>query len=338
MKKTKQELTIIVTHIVSWLVFLSLPAVFNPRRHGVSISNFVNDLLEPPRWTNALLLVVLFYTNYYVTIPLLYIRRRFFYFGCSFIAWLTVFAMLNYSMMPPEIKYAVGKGGFDALGNSFNLFMFIIVYSLSFTLCLYEQWQSAKERTLRTEISFLKAQINPHFLFNALNSIYSLALTKSDNAPDAILKLSDMMRYSVSDGNQNLVSLSKELAYIDGYIALQKLRLPEKVGMRFDVTGTTDGKHIAPFLLIPFVENAFRYGVNSEENSDIRIRIEITERLLNLTVSNNKVFSRQEPDNGSRLGISNTRTRLQLLYPGKHVLTIKEDNDEFSVLLQIQIT
>ena len=338
MKKTKRDLTVVFVHIVSWLIFLSLPAVFNPRRHGISVMSFVDDLLEPPRWTNALLLLIVFYTNYYLTIPKLYIQRKYFFFGCTLIGWLTVFSLLNYLIMPDEIKNAVGRGGFDALGNNFNLFMFIIVYAFSFALCVYEQWQSTKERMLRTEISFLKAQVNPHFLFNALNNIYSLALTKSDATPDAILKLSGIMRYALSEGSQSHVLLSKELDYITDYVELQKLRLSEKVKLSYEIAGTPEEKQIVPFMLIPFVENAFRHGVNSEESSDIRIFIGITESTLILHVTNNKVNSKPDKYTGTRLGVNAVRKQLQLLYPGKHTLAITEDSAEFRVSLQIQIT
>ena len=189
---------------------------------------------------------------------------------------------------------------------------------------------------LNTEISFLKAQINPHFLFNTLNSIYALTLVRSEHAPDAVVKLSGMMRYAVSEANLSQVSLSKEVSYISNYIELQKLRITDKIVITFEVAGDVEGKNIAPFLLIPFVENAFKYGVNAEENSDIWIKIEINEFDLLMQIENNKVFVRKDKNYGASLGIKNTKKRLQILYPGTHVLKIKDGKYDFIVSLYIK--
>jgi len=337
--KQKRTMLLVAAHVIAWVVFLSLPAIFKPRPPGVnsSLFMFVEDIMEPPRWTNALLLMAVFYFNYYLAIPMLYLRRRYIALALSVVACFLFFFLLNYSLTPPELKMRP-TGGFEALGNSFNLFMFLIVYVFSFALCLYEQWQKTRARMLSAEISFLKAQINPHFLFNTLNSIYSLALTKSDSAPDAIVKLSGMMRYSVSNGNQDMVSLEKEIAYITDYIALQTLRLTDKIKISYELAGDTDDKQIAPFLLIPFVENAFKYGVNSEEDSNISIKIDIARTGLVLMVTNNKVYMRPDVDKGIGLGIGNTRKRLKVLYPGRHTLSVNDNKEEFSILLQIQFT
>jgi LytS/YehU family sensor histidine kinase len=206
----------------------------------------------------------------------------------------------------------------------------------SFAICIYEQWQDTKEQMLNTEISFLKAQINPHFLFNTLNSIYALTLVKSDKAPDSVIRLSGMMRYAVSEANYSFVPLSKEISYISNYVELQKLRITEKILITYELSGDVEGKLIIPFLLIPFIENAFKYGVNAEENSDIWIRVEINEEDLVMQVENNKVFVKKDKDYGTSLGIKNTRKRLQLLYPGRHVLKIKDGKYDFRVLLQIK--
>jgi len=334
MNKPKKRALQVVAHIILWFIFLSLPAIFNFRRHGIGLFRFTDDLLEPPRWTNGLLLIIVFYFNYYIGIPKLYFNRKYFLLFLSFIVCFGLYFLLNYAMIPPELRYKP-TNEYTALGNSFNFFMFIIVYSFSFAICLYEQWQKTKEQMLNTEISFLKAQINPHFLFNTLNSIYSLALTKSDKAPDAIVKLSGMMRYSVSDANQNFVSLSKELDYISNYIDLQKLRLTDRVKISFEVSGSEEGKQVAPFLLIPFIENAFKHGVNTEEDSDIRIGIEINDFDLHLHVSNNKVFMRPDIAHGEGLGINTTRQRLILLYPGHHELKVMDKEKQFIVSLKI---
>ena len=335
-RKPDKRITLVVLHRLVWLIFLSLPAVFKPRPAGVgfNLSFLVEDLLTPPRWTNGLLLVALFYSNYFFVIPKLYVGKRYIFFALSIAVCFGIFFLLNYLLMPEDVK-RMPSGGFEALGNSFNLFMFLVVYAFSFSLGLYDQWQKTKEQMLTTQLSFLKAQINPHFLFNTLNSIYSLTLTKSDKAPDAVVKLSGMMRYSVTDANHNFVSLSKELEYIRNYIELQQLRLSEKVKLQFEVEGSTDGRQVAPFLLIPFVENAFKYGVNAEEDSDIQIRISIGDKALDLQVFNKKVFLRKDKNEQTGIGINTTRQRLALLYPGRHKLIIDDGPNDFNVSLQI---
>ncbi len=357
MTRGKKILLLVVVHIVVWLLFLSLPTLFNPRRAGFSLSEFAADLMEPPRWSNGLLLMVVFYCNYYVAIPKLYLHRKYALLFLSFLVCFGAFFLLNSAMrpdpahMPPGPQpgmplppgWAGGHQPFHAspgmyyLGNSFNLFMFIIVYTVSFGARIYELYQKMKRDMLNTQITFLKAQINPHFLFNTLNSIYSLALIQSDEAPHAVLKLSGMMRYSVSEAGQSYVQLSKELEYIDNYIALQKLRLPPKVKISYTLTGDPIGKQIAPFLIIPFVENAFKYGVNPDDDSDINITLRIVGSAIDLHVINNKVRLRPDDGNTVGLGINTTRMRLSMLYPGRHVLTINDNAVTFNVSLQIQL-
>ncbi|HRD40256.1 MAG TPA: sensor histidine kinase, partial [Bacteroidia bacterium] len=186
------------------------------------------------------------------------------------------------------------------------------------------------------ELSYLKAQINPHFLFNTLNSIYSLAIQKSDETANAVVKLSGMMRYVLTESQNEFVSLQKELDYINNYIELQKTRLDSTIKLHYTITGTTTGKAIAPLILIPFIENAFKYGVNAEENSEITIEISVNEAAINLFVKNNKVSIRPDPENRSGLGIENTKSRLLLLYPGKHYLNIDDNSASFSVSLSIK--
>jgi sensor histidine kinase YesM len=331
-----RRILLILVHIVCWLVFLSIPTVFNPLEHGYSLSVFIEDLLLLPRWTNALLLIVVFYFNYNVAIPRYYMGRKHFLLVLSFIGIFGAFFLLNYVLTLKGMGNPQNPG-FRALGNSFYLFMFIIVYLFSFAIYIYEQWQSTKEQMLNTEISFLKAQINPHFLFNTLNSIYALTLVKSDKSPDAVVRLSGMMRYAVSEANFSQVPLSKEVDYISNYIELQKLRITEKIMITYEVVGDPEDKDITPFLLIPFVENAFKYGVNAEENSDIWIKIEINDSDLYMQIENNKVFVKKGKDYGTGLGIDNTKKRLQLLYPGKHFLKINDGKYDFKVSLQIQL-
>jgi Histidine kinase len=332
-----RKMKVAMLHIACWFIFLMLPAIFKPHMYGegYSLSFFINDILIPPRWTNALLLIIVFYFNYRYTIPKLYFRKRYWLFLVSFVVAFSCFTLLNASMMPPDVR-SHPTGGFEALGNSFNFFMFLIVYAASFALCIYEQWQRTKEEMYSARLSFLKAQINPHFLFNTLNSIYSLALTKSDKTPGAIIRLSGMMRYSVTEAIYDHVDLTKEVEYIRNYVELQQLRLPENAQLDLTVDGIAEGKKIVPLLLIPIIENAFKYGVNPEEDTKIRITIQIEDDMLKLHVVNRKVFVKKENVEQTGIGLSTTRQRLKMLYPGKHTLTITDNMDDFSISLHIR--
>lgn len=358
----KQRTTKILVHVVLWMIFLNLPTLFNPRRITLGLHDFVDDLLLPSRALHALLLIFVFYANYYFAIPKLYLRQKYVQLVLWCLLCFSLFVAINQlvppkHMGPPMYKPAyeqhqapgiqhnnlepykdmqMHKPRFFWLGNSFKLFMFLVVVAASFALCLYELWQKAKQEKLSTEIAFLKAQINPHFLFNTLNSIYSLALTNSDKVADAVMKLSGLMRYSVSDADRPLVDLAKELSYLENFIDLQRLRLTDNVNVVYERRGAVVGKEIAPFLLIPFVENAFKYGVSTSEDCKIGIIIDVGDNTLSLQVRNDKVPMRGDINQGIGLGINSTRKRLEYLYPGKHELEIVDAPQDFSVLLKIR--
>jgi len=195
-----------------------------------------------------------------------------------------------------------------------------------------------REEKLSSEISYLKAQINPHFLFNTLNSIYSLAIQKSDLAPIAVVKLSAIMRYVTSDAQKDKVSLEKELNYMLDYIDLQKMRFGETLNLNYKVNGSWANKQIAPLLLVPFVENAFKYGVNPEKESSVNIEVTIEGMNLIMQVDNAILNMKRDDQYEGGLGLENTKNRLQLLYPGKHVLRITETQTDFSLYLKIDLS
>jgi sensor histidine kinase YesM len=196
--------------------------------------------------------------------------------------------------------------------------------------------QSEKEK-LKAELSYFKAQINPHFLFNTLNTIYSLAIQKAGNTAEAVVKLSGMMRYVLSDASHDYVALEKEIGYISDYIELQKIRFGETVRIDYQPCDPDSGKSIAPLVLIPFIENAFKFGVNPGEDSFIGITISLSGDELHLKVFNNKVNGSQETETTGGLGIVNAKHRLDLLYPEKHKLIIEDKETEFTVDLYINL-
>ncbi|MCI5082151.1 MAG: sensor histidine kinase [Saprospiraceae bacterium] len=183
----------------------------------------------------------------------------------------------------------------------------------------------------------MKAQINPHFLFNTLNGIYSLALEKSDVTANAIAQLSGMMRYITSEAGTDFVPLEKELNYIQNYIELQKIRFGNTVLLDFQIHNQSKNQKIAPLILITFIENAFKYGVNPEEESHILIQITIENAKLEMQIINKKVEIQPAKATATSLGIINTQKRLEYLYPGQYDLSIKEKDHHYHVFLNLNL-
>jgi LytS/YehU family sensor histidine kinase len=186
---------------------------------------------------------------------------------------------------------------------------------------------------LSSELTFLKSQINQHFLFNVLNSIYSLSLKKSDALPPVILKLSDLLRYMTYDTVEKFVSIDKEIHYLQNYIDLQKLRLGQTEAIHFEIHNQTEKSiTIAPLILVPFIENAFKHGTLSDEKTHIDIQILITDDTIKLIVRNSCAEKTQK-DSTHGVGIQNVKRRLELLYPQKYTLSISQEKQIFQVIL-----
>lgn len=217
------------------------------------------------------------------------------------------------------------------------IFLFAGTFFSSLFLRIRRQWSLAEEEKKAAELLYLKTQINPHFLFNSLNSVYSLAVTGSPETADAIVKLSGMMRYVLTDTTNNYVSLKKELGYIDDYIGFFKLRFGNDVAINYTVTGNTDGLQIAPMLLIPFIENTFKYGINTEEEMQITITITIENKVLTLKAYNKKVFKKVNNPANNGIGIMNTRKRLKVLYPDEYLLLIDDNETDYLLTLTLHL-
>ncbi|MFK7952834.1 MAG: sensor histidine kinase [Ekhidna sp.] len=195
--------------------------------------------------------------------------------------------------------------------------------------------RSVSEQQLRSELEVLKSQINPHFLFNALNNLFSMALHSGDEkTAEGISKLSEMMRYVFDRSSQDKVALAEEIQYIQDYLHLQQLRFEKQVDVAFQYEESETPFSIAPMLLIPFVENAFKYGVSSQEHTTIEIRMHVKEDTFRFEIAN-KVVDNTETIPSSGVGIVNVRKRLALIYPEKHILDVENENGMFKVFLSI---
>jgi two-component sensor histidine kinase len=332
---------VVLVHIVACLVFLSLPVLLAPpsiSREMLGNPHTLRDL------TAAALAIVFFYANYFWLIPALYAKRKYWLYGFAVAAFFCVIALLPLLLfrhgghhpgnVPPPHR-PPPPGMLLEIGH--NLFIFLAVLFVSLTLSIRERLKRSEEDRLNAELSYLRAQINPHFLFNTLNSIYSLAIQRSEETATAIVKLSRMMRYITTETHRGYVSLEKELEYIRSYVELQELRLGNTVRVEFSIEGDPGDREITPLVLITFVENAFKYGVNPEEDSRIRIRISIALDELLLDVANNKVHLDFHETSRSGLGLKNAKHRLELSYPGTHRLEIRDTETEYRVKLHIHL-
>ena len=228
------------------------------------------------------------------------------------------------------------------------LFFFVFI-SVTTLLKLSKSWfvvsrlqrqllETDKQR-VQAELKALKAQINPHFFFNTLNSIYSMSLDKDERLPGTVLQLSELMRYFLYEAREDLVLLSKEIRVLNDYIALQKIRSDEKLKIKAEMDQDPGQQKIAPLLLIAFVENAFKHGAKgSTGNAFINIKLTTAQNTINFRVENNKgVVDETGKDDHGGLGLDNVKRRLELIYPQRHKLLIENSDKIFLVQLQLQL-
>jgi two-component system LytT family sensor kinase len=220
-----------------------------------------------------------------------------------------------------------------------SVFLFMMFVALSMAIRIMRQWQLSEQRAVQAEsdktsaeLSFLKAQINPHFLFNTLNNIYTLAVMQDENAPESILKLSNIMRYVTDDAMEDFVPLQYEVDCINDYIELQRLRLGDKTVINMNVSGLTEDKVIAPLILMTFIENVFKYGFSKHESSTVSISVLGHENGISFYCQN-RIFPDKIETHREGIGLKNVKQRLAYLYPGKHVLNINTENQLYTVNL-----
>lgn len=224
-------------------------------------------------------------------------------------------------------------------------FVFVIISGFTTIGNIVVDWfaqitmrQQLENKNMQSELQFLKSQINPHFFFNTLNSLYSLTLKKSDLAPEIVIKLSDMMRYMLYECNEKKVNLSKEILYLQNYLDLEKLRQGNSIDIKFEINGVTEDKFIAPLLLITFLENAFKHSVNTipEIKRYVHIKLEVDELNFHFYIANNKSLPAINAENLTLvggIGLENVNRRLQLIYPNRFELNILNLQQEYIVNL-----
>jgi len=335
------------------ILFLALPFVLSMRPPEEPFFAITRPLVRDVT-TNAMILLF-FFINFYVLIPRFYFPKKYLIYGafivigfCSICLLPSLITGRFFDPAPPKPS----PFGPPHMGTTFlqspslmtsffleirhSMYLFIGVVLFSILMRVRIRLLLVEEERIKAELTSLKNQINPHFLFNTLNSIYALAVKRDNKTADAVINLSGLMRYIIKDAQGNKIPLEKELDYLTNYVELQEARLGNTAVIAFTKSGNTAGLDIAPLILISFIENAFKYGVNPEERSDIRINITIEGHMLKLAVSNRKV-SASNRDLSTGIGLENTRSRLHLLYENKHHLEITEDAENYIVNLSIEL-
>ncbi|MEM8898028.1 MAG: histidine kinase [Bacteroidota bacterium] len=310
----------ISTLITRWPLYMILGLV-----GLLSLVNFIEEFYKFPENPVSIPLLILFWLGLaYLIIPEFFKKYK--------VAILSVYgAVISYFLI-----FRMLPNYMENHHKTFLNFM-LIPLPVFGVLWGYEQWRSMKilqADKVRAELSLLKTQINPHFFFNTLNNLYGLAVEKSDQAPAMILKLSDMMRYTIYEGKAEYVALKDEVAYLEDYIDLHKIRYQKKVEISFQ----KDLQHthrIAPLLLIVLLENAFKHGVESlAENAFITLSLSTSPKNIQFSISNNYESTGQA---GGGIGMENLKKRLALIYPNQHQLDITQTEDTYTVNLAIDI-
>jgi sensor histidine kinase YesM len=246
-------------------------------------------------------------------------------------------------MLDSRYSLNLTRYGIYSPGHYAGDILYIIFYSafavlIKMLIKWYDDRKIAEEKMIQDhkfELELLKAQLNPHFFFNTINNIYSLVYKKSDEAPAALMKMSDIMRYMLYESKAEKVPLEKELEYLDDYIELQRLRFTDPGYIDYSVSGNLDKHEIPPMLLLSFVENAFKHGKKRVNNPGIIVHIAATEKLLNFVVSNYVIENQPQNPGHSGIGLKNIKRRLELLFPNCHDLTIIVKDGRYTVNLNI---
>jgi len=360
----------VVIHILIWLV-LGIALLFSQPWMGdvaVPYQVWVKQIIL------LLMLAGAYYLNSFLLVPLFLLKNRMAYYFLFIILiiagivlinsfmdkWLNIHQLMEavfHQHSPPGMDGRQGpvphgmqgggprmrRGDRGAHFDTVTMMIAALVLGIGTSVTAIQKWQADKQYNLvlqqektSSELSFLKAQINPHFFFNTLNNIYALTHVDAETSRKAIHQLSRMMRYLLYDTQQTHTLLSQEIAFIKDYISLMQLRLTDAVVISFETPAVLRDVPIAPMIFLPFVENAFKHGVSVSQPSEISIKVEQEDMSVQLSVKNTIMKDQGASlDDYSGIGLNNTRRRLDLLYPGKYKLVINELTDDNKYEIQL---
>ena len=339
----------LLTHILFWAGYM---LVYTGVHFQGGESFLYYFLVELPGLPAAMLVA---YINMYVLYPRFFYKKKYLAYCVSALLLLFAGAVLSRIIQEwvTEPLFLPKETHPDSIFVWYMLFKGMLwflspVLLLTLVIRIFKQWfaqeqlqQEVEKEKLIAELNFLKAQVHPHFLFNTLNNLYSLTLQASPAAPLTVLKLSELMSYMLYDSRSDMVPLNKEIKHIRNYIELETIRYGNRLDVSVNVSGDITGKLIAPLLLIPFAENAFKHGVSNEMDK-VWVTIDIKEKAgwLNVKVENSLTddgIAAPAKNTPNGIGLQNVLRRLQLLYPKTHQVELKKEPDRYMVDLKIKI-
>ena len=336
----------IIFHGLFWIIVIAgYTGLYGYSSKGAYLQAFILLVTTLPIYMGAT-----YYTIYHI-LPNLLFKKKYSAFIVHFI-YMSLISMLlellaiMFVFVIPIRPFGLQTATLNPIRVDIGFLMvgIYLVILLGTAIKLLKHWYTARDKNLilsrekvEAELKLLKSQIHPHFLFNTLNNLYALALEKSDQTPEVILKLSELLDYMLYECNQPLVLLEKDIEMLRNYIALESLRYGDRLNLTFEIEGDIRGMQIAPLLLLPFIENSFKHGAGKIGNrSRIDIRIAIHSDVLNASISNS-VSTEKIEHQAPGLGLENVRKRLELLYPEKHTLAISQSDDQYSVSLNLDL-
>lgn len=342
-RSTSQKIKIYTFYWVGYILLFSLI-------QGLPTADFWRAL--PNECYSVLPKIVFVLLIVEIAMPLLFFKKRRTLFIFTYLFSILFFAFIqrlidNYIIIAFYLTEWKSEPLLSAPVYLYNVIklQFIVTIPLAIKLVYYlaeekNRVQSILSEKLQAELFSLRNQFHPHFLFNVLNSLYSKILSKSDDSADIVLKISDFLRYSVYEVNTKHIPLEKEIEYLKNYISLQQLRFDNRLELSFSTNGIKENQVIEPFLILPFIENSFKYCLD-DANSHAWITISITasEEWLVIKIENSlpSDFIENNKNPYSGVGLTNVKRRLELLYPNQHILIIKNEVDSFFVSLKIKI-
>ena len=349
MKEEKSKSgVVIVLHLLTWALLGFVLMFYQPLSWGVKLpfSFWIKQSL------NIVLLAGLFYSNALFMVPSLLLKNKVPAFAVWIISSVIVLLITSRFMdhqlhVHEQMDAVMPRPGPRPKGNIDTILLLtsLLVLGISTSLAVILRWQndaelheSVEKQNITSELALLKAQINPHFFFNTLNNIYALTYTDVPVSREAILKLSRMMRYLLYETGQDTAQLSQEISFVKDYVELMKLRMQSGITVRMQEPKPEKEYFIAPMLLLPFIENAFKHGISVIQKAEIMIDLHITNNILTLRVLNHIFHEKNALDiNSGGIGLINTQRRLDLLYPKKHELFIQENKEENTYLVVLNI-
>lgn len=328
----------IFLHIIVWASFFIYPFFYH-KMIPIDRLLIIRSLLP------LLLLISFFYTNMYVLVPRLLGKKKIALYILIVLAFIAMSVIVEIAAQRFLNPHFYDREIYIHFSFTSALMSALIVWGVSTGLKITGEWYKYQQRkkeleneNLAAELAFLKSQVNPHFLFNALNAIYALATKRSDKTADAVMRLSEMMRYLLYDSSESKTALEDELNCLQSFIELQKMRWNGMVEVEYKVDGNVGGKKIAPLLLLPFVENAFKHGISAQRASFISIHIGIEGQELAFSVENSIAVNNNSEKRNSGIGLQNVQRRLQLIYQDNYQLDINKESEKYNIKLNLNLS